>query len=168
MCRLVIRQRRLRDCEGSGVDVYRKISKWTECLGMVIIFTVILFCIFMPLFCYLIYVVVTAINYSTFFTAWWITNKSWLLIPPCRNTSVIPDTASTFLIHPLPMTVPVYINTTIPVTIWHAQYLQPLVPTHSSWQCQYILTQRYLLQYGMYSTFKHSLPPTPHDSASIY
>jgi hypothetical protein len=46
-------------------------------------------------------------------------------MPPCK---VIQDTASTFLNHPLPMTVPVYINTTIPVTIWQAQYLHPLIP----------------------------------------
>ena len=60
--------------------------------------------------------------------------------------------------HPLPMTVPVYINTTIPVTIWHAQYLQTLIPTRSPWQCQYMFTQWYLLQYGMHSTFNHSFP----------
>jgi hypothetical protein len=46
-------------------------------------------------------------------------------MPPCK---VIKDKARTLLNHLLPMTVPVYINTAIPVTIWQAQYLHPLIP----------------------------------------
>ena len=46
-------------------------------------------------------------------------------MPPCK---IIQDTASTFLNHLLPMTVPVYINIMIPVTICQAQYLHPFIP----------------------------------------
>ena len=49
-------------------------------------------------------------------------------MPPCK---VIHDKASTFLNHPLPMTVPVYINIMTPVTIWQEQYLHPLIPISS-------------------------------------